>query len=140
MDEIKNELRSRLGEYISLITKPSRSGGRNMFICPICGSGSGGLNSDGALHVDGDQWYCHSASHDSGGDIFELYAQLHDLSTKTDFPKIVEGLSNELGINSARSDFEPIKKERKEVSQRNPERASQIEKFSSQIAGSPAET
>ena len=130
-----------LGDYVSRVTKPSRSGGRNMFVCPICGSGSGGRDSDGALHVSGDQWYCHSANHDSGGDIFELYAQINGLSTKTDFPSIVDGLSRELGVNSARSDFEPIKREeKKEVRELSSERLAQIERFADQLPGSPAET
>ena len=129
-----------LGDYVSRVTKPSRSGGRNMFVCPICGSGSGGRNSDGALHVSGDQWYCHSANHDSGGDIFELYAQINGLSTKSDFPSIVEGLSKELGVSSATADFEPIKSEAREEVKNDPDRLARIERFADQLAGSPAET
>lgn len=127
-----------LGDYVSRVTKPSRKAGRNMFVCPICGSGSGGRDSDGALHVDGDQWFCHS--HSSGGDIFELYAQINGLSTKSDFPSIVEGLSKELGVSSATADFEPIKREVREEVKSNPERLAQIERFADQLAGSPGET
>lgn len=143
-DSVKEELRPRLIDYVSKITKPDRKAGRNMFVCPVCGSGSkGGRKSDGALHVDGERWFCHSSSHSSGGDIFELFAQVNGLDTVTDFPKIIEGLADALGvtvIDSARSDFKPEKREvREEVKQMNPERVSQIESFASQLAGSPAE-
>lgn len=53
-DSVKEELRPRLIEYVSQITTPSRKAGKNMFVCPLCGSGShGGRNSDGAFHVTG---------------------------------------------------------------------------------------
>lgn len=98
MDEsTKNEIRSKLSEYVSLITKPSPKAGKDMFVCPICGSGShGGRKSDGAFHVTGDQWYCHSCQ--NGGDIFTLYAELNHLDLKRDFPQIIEGLSQALGV------------------------------------------
>ena len=49
-DSVKEELRPRLIEYVSQITTPSRKAAKNMFVCPLCGSGShGGRNSDGDL-------------------------------------------------------------------------------------------
>ena len=66
-DSVKEELRPRLIEYVSQITTPSRKAGKNMFVCPLCGSGShGGRNSDGAFHVTGATWYCHSCKQDAG--------------------------------------------------------------------------
>lgn len=143
LNDIKDELRSRLGDYVSQVTTPSRRAGRNMFVCPLCGSGSkGGRDSDGAFHLSGDRWYCHACQ--KGGDIFTLYAEINQLDTATDFPEINKGLAQALGVtvtDSARRDFTPERKEvREEVKQINPERLTQIETFASQLAGSPAET
>ena len=143
---VKEELRPRLLDYISQITTPSRKAGHNMYVCPLCGSGShGGRNSDGAFHADGERWYCHSCGR--GGDVFSLYAEINHLNVSTEFPKVIEGLSQALGvtvIDSAKRDFSPEarKEEKKEVkpeSKVNSERAKQIERFSSALAGSPAE-
>ena len=143
MNDIKDELRSRLGDYVNQVTTPSRRAGKNMFVCPLCGSGSkGGRDSDGAFHLSGDRWYCHACQ--KGGDIFTLYAEINQLDTVNDFPEINTGLAQALGvtvIDSAKRDFTPERKEvRQEVKQINPERVSQIESFASQLAGSPAET
>lgn len=92
LNDIKDELRSRLGDYVSQVTTPSRRAGRNMFVCPLCGSGSkGGRDSDGAFHLSGDRWYCHACQ--KGGDIFTLYAEINQLDTATDFPEINKGLA-----------------------------------------------
>lgn len=145
-DSVKEELRPRLIDYVSQITTPSRKAGKNMFVCPLCGSGSrGGRNSDGAFHVTGATWYCHSCK--QGGDVFSLYAEKNQLNTSTDFPKVIEGLSQALGVttvSSARSDFSPEvrkeepKKEEKPEVKKNPGLATLIETFSKQINGSPA--
>ena len=143
MNDIKDELRSRLGDYVNQVTRPSRRAGKNMFVCPLCGSGSkGGRDSDGAFHLSGDRWYCHACQ--KGGDIFTLYAEINQLDTVNDFPEINTGLAQALGvtvIDSAKRDFTTERKEvRQEVKQINPKRVSQIESFASQLAGSPAET
>lgn len=137
----KEELLPRLIEYVSQITTPSRKAGKNMFVCPLCGSGAhGGRNSDGAFHVTGQLWYCHSCHR--GGDIFTLYAKINGLDTVSDFPKINNGLIQTLGvpqIDSARRDFTPERKEAKKEVKVNPERTKQIEGFAGQMTGSPAE-
>ena len=80
---VKDELRPRLLDYVSQITTPSRKAGHNMYACPLCESGAhGGRNSDGAFHVDGEKWYCHSCQR--GGDVFSLYAEMNQLNTSTD--------------------------------------------------------
>ena len=151
-DSTKKLIRSKLGEYVSMITKPSPKGGRDMWACPICGSGSSGRrDSDGAFHVTGEEWFCHA--HNSGGDIFTLYAEINNLDSKNDFPQIMEGLSQELGItaiDSAKNDFSDRKelktaalpKVEKKVApeiKRDPEREKQIEIFASMMTGSRAE-
>ena len=140
-DSVKEELRPRLIEYVSQITTPSRKAGKNMFVCPLCGSGShGGRNSDGAFHVTGATWYCHSCK--KGGDIFKLIELHEGLSS---FPDQVKRGADLLGVSvieTAKNDFSPeVKREeiKKPEVKSNPERAKQIESFASQIAGTPAE-
>ena len=140
-DSVKEELRPRLIEYVSQITTPSRKAGKNMFVCPLCGSGShGGRNSDGAFHVTGATWYCHSCK--QGGDIFKLIELHEGLSS---FPDQVKRGAELLGVSvieTAKNDFSPeVKREeiKKPEVKSNPERAKQIESFASQITGTPAE-
>jgi putative DNA primase/helicase len=44
-------------------------------------------------------WRCDPCN--VGGDVFRLYAELNGLSCRSDFPRIVEGLSITLGVSSA---------------------------------------
>lgn len=71
------ELKSRLTEYIRSVTKPS--GGENMYICPLCGSGTG-KHRTGAFSVydNGSKWKCFAC--DTGGDVFELIGQVEHIS------------------------------------------------------------
>ena len=138
-DSVKEELRPRLIEYVSQITIPSRKAGKNMFVCPLCGSGShSGRNSDGAFHVTGSTWYCHSCK--QGGDIFKLIELHEGLSS---FPDQVKRGADLLGVSvieTAKSDFSPeVKKEvKKPEVKKHPGRMTLIETFSKQINGSPA--
>lgn len=82
-DQAKEELKLRLKEYVERITEPDRRAGRNMYKCPLCGSGHNkGRNSDGAFSItsDGLRWYCFSCN--KGGDIFNLIEKYEGI---TDF-------------------------------------------------------
>ena len=83
--------KTRLTDYVSKVTTPSR--GRNMYVCPLCKSGTG-KNGSGAFSVDTrtDRFKCFSCN--KSGDIFDLYSLIH----KTDYPESVRGVCNELGI------------------------------------------
>lgn len=95
-DNTKEYIRQRLPEYVRMITKPSR--GKDLFCCPLCGSGTrGNPTSDGAFHVTGSKWFCHSCN--QGGDIFKLYAEINHLDVRGDFPKVLEGLAQTLNID-----------------------------------------
>ena len=95
-DELK---RGELKRYARIVTKPSKIAGQDMYgmsaVRRSYGT-HGGYKSDGALHVNDGTWYCQSCQR--GGDIFNLYAPIHNLDTVTDFPKIVAGLEKELSI------------------------------------------
>ena len=48
--DAREELKGKLKEYVETITRKSK--GANMYICPICGSGSG-KNGTGAFSIAG---------------------------------------------------------------------------------------
>lgn len=138
---IKDEIRNRLTEYVCQISQPSPKNGKDMYICPLCGSGTG-KHKTGALHITGEKWKCHAC--DRGGDIFTLYALKNNLDSRSDFPEIIKGLSDALGLDhptettkrTASKKTEP--RENKEVRD-HPDRAREIEQFSKQMIGSPAQ-
>ncbi len=134
-DSVKEKIRLRLIEYVSQITKPDRKSGKNMFVCPLCGSGAHGeRNSDGAFHVTGAVWYCHSCK--QGGDIFKLIELYEGLSS---FPEQLKRGADLIGVSiieTVKNDFLALKNEKRKP---EAERAKQIEIFSSQIVGTLAE-
>ena len=80
-----NELKKYLINYVNEIT--AKSSGKNQYICPICGSGTG-KNATGAFtfYPKTDSYYCFSCQ--ASGDIFNLYAKINHLDIKTDFQQI----------------------------------------------------
>lgn len=77
-DYQKEELKAGLRTYVESITQPDRRAGRNMYQCPLCGSGKhGGRDSDGAFSIfdHGKAWQCFSCK--EKGDIFKLI-ELHE--------------------------------------------------------------
>ena len=72
--EAREQLKGYLQHYVESVTKPSK--GRGMYVCPLCGSGSG-RNGTGAFSIkDGDSWKCFACN--TGGDIFDLYGLIND--------------------------------------------------------------
>ena len=73
-DYTKEQLRDGLLSYVQSITRADKRAGHNMFVCPLCGSGTGKGKgqSNGAFSItrDGKTWKCFSC--DKGGDIFAL--------------------------------------------------------------------
>lgn len=84
-DDIREELKSHLTEYVESKTQRDPKAGKNKYICPICGSGSrGGRGSDGAftLYPETNSFYCFSCG--KGGDIFNLISEVEHLSNFRD--------------------------------------------------------
>lgn len=84
-DIIRSELKKHLTEYVNSITSPDHKAGRNMYKCPLCGSGShGGRNSNGAFSItkDGESWHCFSCN--KGGDLFDLIGIYENLPDHND--------------------------------------------------------
>ena len=77
-EEIKEELRGRLEDYVRSITRKRR--GKGNYNCPICGSGTGPNNS-AAFHIipaDPTKWKCFSCQ--EGGDIFDLIGKVEGIT------------------------------------------------------------
>ena len=79
----KEALKAALPQYVESITTRDARAGRNMYVCPLCGSGTGkgAGKANGAFSIkDGRTWHCFSCG--KGGDIFDLIQEHEGL---TDF-------------------------------------------------------
>lgn len=80
-------IKSKLEEYTNEITMRSKIAGTDMYICPLCHSGTpqtDGRRHDGAFHLYGnnkDKWKCHACGR--GGTIIDLYGYLNNIDPKT---------------------------------------------------------
>lgn len=94
-DNEMEELKSRLPSYVLSVTTPDRKAGKNMYKCPLCGSGTHGANSDGAFGIyDHDRkWKCFACG--KSGDIFNLIGLLEGVS---DFPAQIKRASEVTGF------------------------------------------
>lgn len=75
--EAREELKPRLQDYVEQVT--IRSKGQNMYVCPICKSGTG-KNHTGAFSVDPkvNRWKCFSCG--ESGDLFDLIGQVESIA------------------------------------------------------------
>ena len=90
-EEIRAKYKPYLREYVE--SKTQKSKGRNMYVCPLCGSGTG-KNKTGAFNVKGDSWHCHSCG--EGGDIFDLVGKLENITDHSEqIKRVVELYGNE---------------------------------------------
>lgn len=104
--DARDQLRQFLKPYVESIT--SRSKGANMYVCPLCGSGSG-RNGTGAFSIkDGTSWKCFSC--DKGGDIFDLIGVVEGIADYSDQLKRAGelfGVTIDPYHSAAREDFSP---------------------------------
>lgn len=86
MDNIQ-AIKSYLSEYMAEVgATPSKTGGKDMYTCPLCGSGVGGADGKrhtGAFHYEKNNqvWKCHSCGR--GGTIIDLYGYMNSIDPKT---------------------------------------------------------
>lgn len=99
--DAREQLKGYLRSYVESVTQKSK--GANMYVCPLCGSGSG-KNATGAFSIkDGTGWKCFSC--DAGGDIFDLYGAING---NADHNAQLAGLCQIYGDSiSAYDDFSP---------------------------------
>ena len=86
----RETLKEQLQSYVETIT--SKSKGHNMYICPICNSGSGSHGTGAFSIKDGITWKCFSCN--EGGDIFDLIGKVENLPEYTDQLKRASELFN----------------------------------------------
>ena len=92
------QCRSYLTDYVNSITHHSPSGGRGMYCCPICGSGTGNSGKSrptGAFSIapDKEHWKCFACG--TGGDIFDLVREVEKIET---FTKQVAFIADRYGV------------------------------------------
>ena len=105
----RENIRARLKEYVERVTERSSKAGGNMYICPLCGSGSGS-HGTGAFSITGDKWKCFSCG--KGGDIFDLIGELEhtaDYNQQLQSAAAVFNITIDSGRTSAKQDFSPIR-------------------------------
>lgn len=100
-------------DYVNEITEPSRNGGKNQYICPLCNSGTGSHHS-GAFTVYPDTNSYHCFACDANGDIFNLYGEVNRI---IDFKTIADELKTKYNISSSQP-IRPKKQSTKPMEQR----------------------
>lgn len=91
------DTKTPLIDYIERHTKPSPKAGRNMYVCPFCGSGTG-KNETGALSVyqNGTRWQCFACNKE--GDLGDFIAETEHISKGEGF-KRAKALYSDYGAN-----------------------------------------
>lgn len=77
------EAKEHLQEYVESITTPDRKAGKNMYVCPLCKSGTG-KHGTGAFSItkDGLSWKCFAC--DKGGDLCDLIGLVEKIPNRLD--------------------------------------------------------
>lgn len=74
--EAREQLKGQLRAYVESITQKSK--GANMYVCPLCGSGTGSHGTGAFSIKDGTSWKCFSCN--EGGDIFDLIGKYEGIA------------------------------------------------------------
>lgn len=96
MNETIEKLKLFLLDYVEEITEKSKNGGKNQYICPLCGSGTGSHHSGAFTVYPNNSYHCFAC--DANGDIFNLYGEVNHIS---DFKIIADELSAKYNIFSS---------------------------------------
>ena len=106
--DAREQLKGYLRNYVESVTQKSK--GANLYVCPLCGSGTG-KSGTGAFSIkNGTSWKCFSCN--AGGDIFDLYGAINGTA---DHNEQLRGLSELYGVqvasyrSTAQEDFSPEK-------------------------------
>lgn len=89
--EAREFLRHHLKDYVESITRKSK--GANMYVCPLCGSGTRSHNTGAFSIKNSISWKCFSC--DEGGDIFDLIGKYENI---TDYKEQLKRACNIYGI------------------------------------------
>ncbi|MDE6833804.1 MAG: toprim domain-containing protein [Ruminococcus sp.] len=108
MNDDFERIKPFLTDYVNEITQKSQNGGKNQYICPLCGSGTGSHRSGAfTVYPDNNRYYCFSC--EAKGDIFDLYGAINNIS---DIGTIIRVLKSKYGIVSA---SQPIRQKKQSV-------------------------
>lgn len=123
-----------LEDYANEVLIPSPKGGRHMFNCPFCESGTG-KNGTGAFSIKNDHWHCF-ACHENG-DIYNLVEKMEGIEK---FNNKVDFVMKKFGIEemSAEELQSAAKERQKEYT--DPLPASEMEYLEERIKGLKATT
>ena len=136
----RSELKKRLPEYVSMITKPDRKAGKNMYVCPLCASGThSGRNSNGAFSIkaDGETWHCFSCQ--KGGDIFDLIGEYENIDSHTEQLKRAGQLfKTDIAADTGSGSTQPARQDQRQQPAAKPEKKPQRGQFSEYIAACAA--
>ena len=89
--DAREQLKNNLKDYVERVTQKSK--GANLYICPLCKSGTG-KSGTGAFSIkNGTSWKCFSCN--AGGDIFDLYGAINGTA---DHNEQLKGLSELYGV------------------------------------------
>ena len=93
MDDLKEQLKTFLMEYVKEITPQSKTN-QNQFVCPFCSSGLG-THQTGAFTVypETNSYHCFACG--VSGDIFNLYGEINKIN---DFKTILNELANKYKV------------------------------------------
>lgn len=99
-------VRPYLMDYVNRITEPSK--GRNMFVCPLCGSGRG-QHKTGAFGIydNGIKWKCQAC--EKGGDVLDLIGEYENI---TDFNDRAKRLGEVIGMEITAEKTAPRQEQR----------------------------
>ena len=103
--EAREFLKQRLKDYVESITQ--RSKGTNMYVCPLCGSGTGNKHSGAFSIKNSVSWKCFSCN--KSGDIFDIIGEYERIPDHTEQLKRACNIYG-IEINtsfSAHEDFKP---------------------------------
>ena len=97
LNDLIEKIKPFLIDYVREITKPSRNGGKNQYICPLCNSGTGSHHSGAfTVYPDTNSYHCFACG--ANGDIFNLYEEVNHIS---DFTTIANELSKKYHLPSS---------------------------------------
>lgn len=104
--DAREQIKGYLRNYVESVTQKSK--GANLYVCPLCGSGTG-KSGTGAFSIkNGTSWKCFSCN--ASGDIFDLYGAINGTA---DHNEQLRGLSELYGVQvasyrpTAQEDFSP---------------------------------
>lgn len=92
-DQAKQEIKTRISCADYLQPAPNHSG-TSGYCCPICGSGTHGRGSTGAVkyYQETNTWHCHACG--KGGDVIDVYMA----ATGSDYNSALNTLAAQIGI------------------------------------------